>query len=431
MNVVAYGHTDIGRQRDHNEDAMSIDSETGVYIVCDGVGGYAAGEVASQTTVGIVQEAIRRRRSLIDAYRKEPSFEQRVQMLHLVEEAIQEACMHLYTLAQEDPTKKGMSTTIAMLLILGEAAVIAHVGDSRVYVIREGQAHQLTEDHSLVWEQLKNGRITKQEADHSPFSNVITRSVGRQHSVQVDTLFIELMAGDQFVLCSDGFHEYLEDETELAQLSATHPVADLPSACVNFANRRGGKDNITVVVLQVASLPDGVVTSGVTVSRKVEALKRLPLFRYCNYQELVKILRIVRVRVYQSEQTIIAEETEGNDLFVVLSGQVLVLKKGQVLTTLGPGAHFGEMALIDRVPRSATIKADGQTRVMVIGREHFYALLKQEARLAVKLLWSFLHSLNARLRATSDELTEARGELSALSREINYPLFSDEDLPWS
>ncbi|MBM3225893.1 MAG: serine/threonine-protein phosphatase [Candidatus Tectomicrobia bacterium] len=189
MRITASGRTDVGRQRDHNEDACLLDADLGLYIVCDGMGGHAAGEIASQETVRLVRDTIHRRKILIGEYQKSPTFEQRTQVLRLVEEAIQAACGHVYAMGQIDEAKKGMGTTIAMLLTLGEGAIIAHVGDSRVYLIRDQQAHQLTEDHSLVWHMLKTGRLTQEEAATWPYANVITRCVGSKPSVQVDTLF--------------------------------------------------------------------------------------------------------------------------------------------------------------------------------------------------------------------------------------------------
>src|SRR5215813_8738776 len=248
MRITASGQTDVGRQRDHNEDAYLIDPDLGLYIVCDGMGGHAAGEIASQETVRFVQEAIRRQQAVLTAYSTTPTFEQRTQVLHLVQEAVQEACAHVYAIGQSDPRKKGMGTTIALLLLLGEAAVIAHAGDSRVYLVRDHQAHQLTEDHSLVWSMLKSGQFTKEEAENWPYSNVITRCVGTKPTIQVDTLFVECMAHDRFLLCSDGLHNYLKREDELAQMSARLSLDDFVATCIVFANERGGSDNITVVV---------------------------------------------------------------------------------------------------------------------------------------------------------------------------------------
>ena len=158
MRITASGQTDVGRQRDHNEDACLIDPDLGLYIVCDGMGGHAAGEIASQETVCLVQASIRRQRAVLSDYINSPTFEQRTQVLRLVEGAVQEACAHVYAMGQSNPLQKGMGTTIVLLLTLGEAAVIAHAGDSRVYLIRDHQAHQLTEDHSLVEELVRSGR---------------------------------------------------------------------------------------------------------------------------------------------------------------------------------------------------------------------------------------------------------------------------------
>lgn len=431
MHIVAYGQTDVGRRRDHNEDACLVDRELGCYIVCDGVGGHAAGEVASQLAVKVVQETLQRHLPVIAAYRQEPAFEKRPQLLAIVEEAIHEACAQVYDLAATDPAKHGMSTTIAMLLTLGDAAVLGHVGDSRIYVVREQQVHQLTEDHSLLWEHIKAGKISRKDAALSPIANVITRSVGRQRSVQVDTLFVEFMEGDQFLLCSDGFHGVLKDDHEIVTLGLHYGPQEFVTACLNLANHRGGKDNITVILVRVHAEATATSEDDATVARKVEALRRLPLFQYCSYQELVKVLNIVHVRTYQPGQVILEEGTLGDDFFVLLSGKVHVLKKQQLLATLERGSHFGEMGLVDRAPRSATVRVAEPTKVMVIRRKDFYPMLKHEPHLTVKLLWCFLHSLNNRLRNTNTELLEARGGVSHLTQQVILPPTTDNELPWA
>jgi serine/threonine protein phosphatase PrpC len=417
MRITAAGRTDVGRQRDHNEDACLIDQDLGLYIVCDGMGGHAAGEIASQETVRFVQESLRRQRVVLSDYIKTPTFEQRTRVLRLVEWAVQEACAHVYTMGQSDPEKKGMGTTIAMLLTLGEAAVIAHAGDSRVYLIRDYQAHQLTEDHSLVWHMLKTGRLTKEEAAHWPYSNVITRCVGTKPTVQAETLFVECMAHDRFLLCSDGFHNYLQCEEDLVRMSARLPLEDLVRTCIVLANESGGSDNITVVAIQVDTVQRTGGEAGVSVTRKIEALKRIRLFRLCDAHELVKVLNIVHVRSYEPGDVIIAEDTVGDDFFILVSGKVEVVKKGQVLITLGPGAPFGETALLERATRSATVQALEPTKAMLIHGHDFYAMLEQEPAMAVKLLRSFVLAMHQRLRTTSAELIEARGALAALARK--------------
>ncbi len=421
MRITASGQTDTGLQRDHNEDACLIDPDLGLYIVCDGMGGHAAGEIASQETVRLVQEVIHRRQAVLTAYLKTPTYEQRTQVLRLVEEAVQEACARVYAIGQSNPTKRGMGTTIAMLLVLGEAAVIAHAGDSRVYLVRDHQAHQLTEDHSLVWHMLKTGRLTKEEAENSPYTNVITRSVGSKPTVQVDTLFVECMSHDRFLLCSDGFHNYLKREEELAQMSARLPLDDFVTTCIALAHEGGGRDNVTVIAVQVDAVQRTGGEAGISVPRKVEALKRIRLFSPCNAHELVRILNIVHVRSYEPGDVIIAEDTVGDDFFILVGGKVEVLKKGQLLLILGPGAPFGETALLERVTRSATVLALEPAKVMLIHGHDFYAMLAQEPAMAVKLLRGFVLALHQRLRTTSAALVAARGALAALAEESHVP----------
>jgi CRP-like cAMP-binding protein len=233
----------------------------------------------------------------------------------------------------------------------------------------------------------------------------------------VDTLFVECMSHDRFLLCSDGFHNYLKREDELAQMSARLPVDDLVATCIVLANESGGKDNITVIVVQIDAVQRTGGEAGVSVTRKVEALKRIRLFSLCDPHELVKILNIVHVRSYDPSDVIIAEDTVGDDFFILLSGKVEVLKKGQILVILRPGAPFGETALLERATRSATVRALEPTKAMLMHGDDFYSMLEQQPSMAVKLLRSFVLALHQRLRTTSDDLIAARGALAALAQE--------------
>ena len=167
----------------------------------------------------------------------------------LLEGAVQAATYMVFALAELDREKSGMGTTISALLSLGEYAVTAQVGDSRIYQVREGQVMQITEDHTLISWQLKQGLITPAEALRSPHRNVITRAVGNRDYVEVDTGLIALVPGDRFLLCSDGLHGYLrEDEISIVTfLGAEQAVGRF----IEMANERGGKDNITAILVEV------------------------------------------------------------------------------------------------------------------------------------------------------------------------------------
>jgi serine/threonine protein phosphatase PrpC len=244
-----YGLTDLGRKRASNEDAFFVDDELGLYIVADGMGGHAAGEVASREAVdtlyGMVKRGIGDLHELV-----EPLAEADARAAcRLMESAVQAATYFVYSIAEIDRDKSGMGTTISALLVLGDYAVTAQVGDSRVYRVHDGVVEQLTEDHTLIAWQLKQGLITPQEALRSPHKNVITRAVGNREYVQVDTRCIPLTPGIRFLLCSDGLHGYIKEEDipTIVELGGRPSVQKF----IAIANERGGKDNITAVLVEI------------------------------------------------------------------------------------------------------------------------------------------------------------------------------------
>jgi serine/threonine protein phosphatase PrpC len=408
----AFGKTDVGRKRQHNEDAMLVDPALGLFIVADGMGGHAAGEVASARSVEVVRAHLAANKGILKDLAKDVAQTSRAAASSLVEVAVQRACADIYKTATSDATKRGMGTTFVCLVISGNKGVIGHVGDSRIYLVRNNQCHRLTEDHTLIAAQLKAGTITREQAASSQYRNVITRAVGIQESVQVDTLIVDALPGDLFMLCSDGLHGYLADD-EVATLVASTPAKDLPDRFVALANERGGKDNITTVVVTLAG-DAGTATEEVAEAQsRMEALKKIPLFRHLTYKEQTAVLSTASTRTFPAGREIVTENQPGEELFVVIRGRVAVEKGGVQIAELRAGGHFGEMGLIDNAPRSATVRAIEPTRVMVIGRPDLMNLMKKESILAVKLLWSFVQVLSDRLRETNSELSEARQELAA------------------
>jgi serine/threonine protein phosphatase PrpC len=249
MRAFSFGMTDVGRRRPHNEDSLLFDDELGLYVVCDGVGGNAKGEVASAESVDLVQSWVKRWRKTMSAHVADPTPENSGLVRRLLESAVQSACYMVFGMGQLDPRQTGMSTTLSSLLISANTAYIAQVGDSRVYLTRDGKTAQLTEDHTLVNFRLKLGLITAEEAAHSPGKNVITRAVGHQDYVEVDTLDLEIQPGDRFMLCTDGLHGYfLDGEADGLLKGEREAVA---SRLIKLANERGGHDNITVVICDI------------------------------------------------------------------------------------------------------------------------------------------------------------------------------------
>lgn len=233
----------MGRHRRGNEDAHFRDDELRLYVVADGMGGHAAGDVASSEAVDTVHGMVKRSLALVGDELDE------ARACRIVEGAIQAATYMLYAIGEVDHEKAGMGTTITAALVVSNSLVIGQVGDSRVYQIRGGQASQITEDHTLIAWQMKQGIITADEAKTSPHRNVITRAVGNRDYVEVDTLVLEIEPGDRYLLCSDGLHGYVENPevADIARLGGQAAV----DRFIDVANARGGRDNITAVLVEI------------------------------------------------------------------------------------------------------------------------------------------------------------------------------------
>ncbi len=252
--TVSAAQTDPGRKRSHNEDAFFTDDGLGFYVVADGVGGRAKGEVASQVATEQLQLWILRSQKELQALFADVGAgdqNARWEIRKLLESGVQSACYMIFGMAELDPDMRGMSTTISALLIGPGSCYAAHVGDSRVYRLRQGRVLQVTEDHTLINYKLKHGLITPKEAETAKGKNIITRAVGHKDHVQVDTADLDIEKNDRFLLCSDGLHGYLRSDTEVADLLGQGDLATGVHAAIALANNRGGKDNITAVAIEV------------------------------------------------------------------------------------------------------------------------------------------------------------------------------------
>ncbi|MCG8421761.1 MAG: cyclic nucleotide-binding domain-containing protein [Proteobacteria bacterium] len=414
MELTFAAATDVGRQRNHNEDNFLIDRRLRLFVVADGMGGHAAGEVASSITVHEIRDAVHKNRDLIERFGEPGSEVHSMQILQVLEHAIQSACSTVFSRAQAESEKRGMGTTASALLIAGKAGAlrgfIAHVGDSRIYLARQDQCHQLTEDHSLVNELIRRGKLKRGEVENSPykqFKNAVTRAVGVYPSVEVDTFDFDILPGDSFLICSDGMYIYVNGE-EVPGLLAEGDIKDVPKRLIDIANEGGGHDNITALVIRVSDTPAPEAGGRAKeLSLKLDVLRSMQLFRYLSYKELVKINNIAQIEEYESGQHIFREGDKGDAMYSVMSGRVSLLKDDVVVVELERGEHFGEMSLVDRSVRSLTALASANCRLISIKRKRFYSIIKEEPSLATKLLWSFVQVLTSRLRKTTADLSDA------------------------
>ncbi|MFT3774563.1 MAG: Stp1/IreP family PP2C-type Ser/Thr phosphatase [Minicystis sp.] len=410
-NIRFSASTDVGRLRDHNEDNFLVDRKLCLFIVADGMGGHAAGEVASALAVRIIHEELKKERETIEAMGAQSRGSRTI--LSLLEQAVQRACGKIHEEARADAAKRGMGTTLSALLIAGSHGFIAHVGDSRIYLLRDGRVQQVTEDHTVYNELIKRGKLTREQIEKVAQKNAITRAVGVYERVEVDTLTIEVLPGDQFLLASDGLHGYIAHPTELEPYFEEEDPAVATAGLVELANRKGGKDNITAVLVRLGEgdARDSVRARQLALKRDV--LLRMPLFQRLSERELLRVMQVVEVIGFKPGEVVVREGERGDELFIVLSGLCRISRNDTVLLEVGPGDHFGEMALIRAMPRSATVTAVHSSELISLRRADFFEILRKEHELAVKLLWQFLGVLADRLDQTSRDLSSARQELAA------------------
>ena len=250
MEVSAHGLTHVGRQRQHNEDAFLVESDAKLFLVADGMGGHAAGEIASRIAVDSISEFILHTKE-DDGTWPHAYDEHYTRTTNRLMAAVKLANTRVLEAMKKDARLRGMGTTVVACMADEEKMSVAHVGDSRAYLIREGQLSRITNDHSWVFEQVQAGMLTEAEAEKHPLRNVITRALGGALQVTPDASEIHAKPGDVFLLCSDGLTGMVP-ETEILRV-VTANSSDLQKACqqlIDAANERGGLDNVTAVLVR-------------------------------------------------------------------------------------------------------------------------------------------------------------------------------------
>jgi serine/threonine protein phosphatase PrpC len=250
--------TDVGVVRDHNEDSAHMEPNSGFFIVADGMGGHAAGEVASAMAVETVKKTLEEAQPEILAFKRAPTDAGRRQLVQLLQQAVLQAHQAVYQRGQTESDKQGMGTTLDVVLVAGAEAFVAHVGDSRTYLVRDGRSSQITTDHTVAEVLVIEGKLTIEEAQVSPLRTILVNAIGVSADVGVEMAHVTLKRNDRLLLCSDGLHDYFPAEDEIAQrLSADKPGEAL-AEMVELAKTRGGHDNITGVAVHVVEVVEAV-----------------------------------------------------------------------------------------------------------------------------------------------------------------------------
>ncbi|MEZ4359837.1 MAG: protein phosphatase 2C domain-containing protein [Kofleriaceae bacterium] len=381
--LVAAAVTDVGKVREHNEDAFCCEPEQGLFIVCDGMGGHAAGEVASALAVKTVRERwltseiAAAERAFLD----DDSPDARKHMVAALRAGAAAAHHAILAEAARDGEKHGMGTTLVAMRVVGGCAVFAHAGDSRGYLVRGGISMQLTEDHTLLARLLAAGIDVDTSGDGARFRSMLTNALGIGAECRVSTFLVPLIDGDQLLLCSDGVSEYV-GEAEIGEVLGAHEdPAAAAARFVALALERGGADNATALVVRVATAAKGGTLHRYREER--DAIAACPLFAKLSPQQRLRATRIGLVREYAHGERLPANTLGDRVAWVVLEGEV---EGAQGIAK--PGALLYPESLIDdrQVERDQLGVAAKDVRVMALRADDFRELCEDDAELGEPLL---------------------------------------------
>lgn len=403
MYSIGYGVTDMGRVRNGNQEALFVDDGLGLYVVSDGMGGHAAGAVASATAVEAAVRYVRERRGDLDRAQHDKAT--LAVLFETASNAIQQASDVVYSLATSSPDKAGMGCTLTLLLVKGRKAAMGHVGDSRLYLKRDSQVHLMSVDHTYAVDLARMGVIGADEIRTNRFAHVLSRSVGTQQAVQPDVLVFDVLPGDCFLLCSDGLSDYITEPNVQLQSLGTDDVDVIAQNLVSFANDAGGQDDITAVVVTISDDADAVTAQlANNINLKFRALEHVFLFEGLSLAQLQRVLNIAQVESYPSEDVIVKEGQTWSSLCVLLDGELKVFRGHKTASMMQPKDAFGATTLLRPRPARATLKASKPSLLLRIEQQPFLRLVRTRPWLGVELL----QRLGVRLSVDLDEATIAR-----------------------
>lgn len=375
----------MGKVRDHNEDSHFIDPEAGIFVVCDGMGGHAAGEVASAIAVQTVREAWASdaMAAVADQWLAKGTPDAHKKLLAAITDGVNAAHDAIIAETKTDRSKTGMGTTIVGAMVVGNEMVFAHCGDSRAYMVRDGIAMQLTEDHTLLARLLAAGVDVDTEGEGSRFKSMLTNALGIGQDCKASTFVVPLADGDRFLLCSDGITEYVK-EFEVGEVLGKAPSpARAAQKLVEMALERGGGDNATALVVRVLEAGE-TSRPAEHLTKENEAIYACPLWAKVNPQQRLRALRIALPRHHAVGEKVPAQTLGDRVAWILIDGQVE--QDGELRgpgTLLYPEALLADRPLPDK-DGLAIVRAE--VHALALRSDDFRELCEDDADLAEHLM---------------------------------------------
>lgn len=290
-----------------------------------------------------------------------------------------------------------MGTTLTLLVIVGNKGVMAHVGDSRLYLRRTGKLHLLSNDHTLTNELVLKGMLSAKQGRESRYSHILTRSIGPHDAVEVETLMFDLLPGDVFLLCTDGLTKYIDQEDELLALLSREISEDSAQQLVDSANQRGGADNITAILVQFQAGSGATTVDAEEFQHRLSVMKSVFLFQGLSLSRLMRLLNIADSRRYQAGDRIMTEGDACQQICIILSGKVTYGSEAFVV-----GDSFGASSLFSKEVLHSDLVAAEPAQLLSIRGDDFQKLTRRVPKLGRRLLTQLVKHL-------SKELQQARG----------------------
>ncbi|HSS00933.1 MAG TPA: protein phosphatase 2C domain-containing protein, partial [Kofleriaceae bacterium] len=424
--IVGAAETSVGKVREHNEDAHFIDPDLGIFAVCDGMGGHAAGEVASGIAVKVVREhwASEDTLKVIDTWLEQGTIQARKAMLAAVNAGVIAAHDAILAEATRDRTKGGMGTTIIGALVIGGDIVFAQCGDSRAYLVRDGIAMQLTEDHTLLARLLAAGIEVDVSGEGSRFRSMLTNALGIGEECKVSTFVVPLADGDRFLLCSDGISEYVP-ENEVGDVLTKQPSpARAAQRLIDLALERGGGDNATAIVVRVLEAGETPLPAE---QRKKDdaAIGACPLWgTRVTPQQRLRALRIAIPRDHNFGEKLPAHTLGDRVAWIIVEGELV-----QDGLQLGPGALVYPESLLNlgaaapMPDRDAFAITRSDVRALAIRADDFRELCDDDGELGEALLESLAHVIARRkARAAARAAVDSVGNTDPHLHAVTLPV---------
>lgn len=395
MKFLSMSVTDKGLVRKNNEDHLLEMPELGLFAVADGMGGEMFGEVASETAVNALRDFVTENRAVIDAFQMNSSAENKVQVLDMLADALRDANAKVFKEADSRDIDGKMGTTLTVLLVIDSSGFMVHTGDSRLYMIRNGETTQLSTDHTLI------NDYKKQFGDYSgvfdaKFSGILTKAVGVQEYVEPEKLTFAILPEDKYLLCSDGLYNGLECDTPDFGTIFDEPFEDpqkekerLKEAMRNLTDivyKNGAPDNVSMILVSAFSEDEEEVTGTREFIKKFDKIRSMELFKDLEYKELLAVMAQVEIRTYNKYDVISKMSAADRELFIILDGKVSALKGTKLLKTFRSGDHIGDVAFLSGEIPAYNLFLDKTSSFLVIKKSAFDKIVAEEPVIGVKLL---------------------------------------------